>query len=175
MIASSQGSLVWALLLATTISGVGASEFQFTDEILRLTVTAVRLSLVSYTNNKTVLADYALQMYRDNPDQAAVTQIDGVCFAAFRGTVFFNWKDLTQNFKIGNVEVCANGACCDVEKGFYDGYHTNYSERLEENVRRCTSVVTVDSVLSYSRDTRKGKWPILIFRTKVLTVVLRPP
>lgn len=32
-------------------------------------------------------------------------------------------------------------------------------------------VVTVDSVLSYSRDTRKGKWPILIFRTKVLTVV----
>lgn len=143
--------LLLLLLSSVFLSGVAAAEddFVFTDTLLERTVAAVRLSLVAYTDDGGVLniqndhpnskMHQQLKVYHDNPDQAAVTKLGSVCYAAFRGTNFFNWRDLVQNLKLGNREVCVHGECCRVESGFYDGYHTNYRKDLETDVRKCVA------------------------------------
>jgi hypothetical protein len=88
-------------------------------------------------------------IFTDEPDQALVVAVDGYCFAAFRGTVVTSWIDMYQNMIFGNEQVCnANSAtyglveCCDVERGFYEGYNTNYRTGMEAALRDCASTCT---------------------------------
>jgi hypothetical protein len=113
--------------------------FAFTREFLRLTELALRLSNVVYSS--TAAQDPTMFVYRDEPDQALVTKIDGHCFGAFRGTVFHSWDDWMQNFNLGDSVVCNEaGGCCQVQNGPYEAYfRTNYHETFEDALRDCAA------------------------------------
>lgn len=116
--------------------------FAFTREFLRLTELALHLSNVVYSS--TAGQDSTMSVYRDEPDQALVTKIDGHCFGAFRGTVFHSWDDWMQNFKLGDSVVCNEaGGCCQVQRGHYEAYfRTNYHETFEDALRDCAASCT---------------------------------
>lgn len=120
--------------------------FVFTPALLQLTHIAVTLSDLSYAQNPlTAAASYdSLQFFNDEPDQALVAAVDGYCFAAFRGTNTRSWSDVYQNFEVGNEIVCTNNdddvvSCCNVERGFYYGYYTNYKDAFEVALRACAA------------------------------------
>jgi len=139
---------VICLLLLAGAPVASASDFVFTEELLNLTQIAVRLSELAYSNGPVSSSDQTIYFFNEEPDQALVTEIDGYCFAAFRGTVITSLRDVFQNMQFGNRLVCdssGGGACCNVERGFWQGYNANYRYKMEAALRDCTTRCTNSS------------------------------
>jgi Lipase (class 3) len=146
--------LVTALSLASlSVTAVRAQDdFEFTQEFLQLTRHAVHLSNYAYSSDPVAEAtEYgmfeSIQAFSDEPDAAVVASINGeYCMVAFRGTKITSWVDVYQNVRLGNEVVCSgpdgSGACCNVERGFYEGYNTNYKTSMEDALRSCASTCT---------------------------------
>jgi hypothetical protein len=115
--------------------------FVFTPDLLRLTELAVQLTNVAYTEAVPLFETSTMTIYRDEPDQAIVTKIDGHCFGAFRGTVFHRWDDWVQNIMVGDMPVCSPvGDCCDVQQGHYQAYfYASYQKDFENALRDCAA------------------------------------
>lgn len=123
------------------------STFVFSQELLQLSLKSVYLSDLAYSNDPIAEAGQSYQsilVFNDEPDQAVLVAVDGFCMVAFRGTVITSWADIYQNVRLGNEMVCSSdNVCCNVERGFYEGYNTNYQSALDEAVRTCASACTL--------------------------------
>jgi Lipase (class 3) len=151
---------VW-LVPATADTG-----FVFTQELLLLVQRAVHLSDLAYSRDP--LSDASLDydsivVFNDEPDQALVVSVDGYCMVGFRGTMILSWSDIYQNVELGNELVCnASNVCCNVERGFYKGYNTNYRTGLEEALRVCASTCTTTTTTTGSNATTVHCPPVVL-------------
>eukprot|EP00560_Eucampia_antarctica_P006333 CAMPEP_0197823356 /NCGR_PEP_ID=MMETSP1437-20131217/695_1 /TAXON_ID=49252 ORGANISM="Eucampia antarctica, Strain CCMP1452" /NCGR_SAMPLE_ID=MMETSP1437 /ASSEMBLY_ACC=CAM_ASM_001096 /LENGTH=492 /DNA_ID=CAMNT_0043422483 /DNA_START=54 /DNA_END=1532 /DNA_ORIENTATION=- len=122
------------------------SEVVLSENVMHLSLEAAKLSNAAYAAKPSVTSfdgdAYDIKIFLDEPDQVLVTQKDGYCYVAFRGTTP-SMDDWYQNIKLGTEEVCSVGGvktCCNIRSGFHEAYFdTSYTTELEEIVEYCVS------------------------------------
>jgi Lipase (class 3) len=129
-----------------------------TYDLLELTRMSVILSYLVYeadppADDKAVEFQ-SVQLFNDEPDQAIIvsTKDKRYCFAVFRGTSP-STEDKLQNVRPGDQPVCQNVSsslgsgsstvCCNVERGYNEGYNTTYRFAMEKALRDCAQNCTV--------------------------------
>eukprot|EP00429_Kryptoperidinium_foliaceum_P091483 CAMPEP_0176193272 /NCGR_PEP_ID=MMETSP0121_2-20121125/5400_1 /TAXON_ID=160619 /ORGANISM="Kryptoperidinium foliaceum, Strain CCMP 1326" /LENGTH=421 /DNA_ID=CAMNT_0017531983 /DNA_START=220 /DNA_END=1482 /DNA_ORIENTATION=+ len=134
--------LLSVLLLCFGLLRGCSGEVVLSEKVMKLALTSAELSSLAYEEDPPAPGNVShFGFFDEEPDQALVAELDGYCFAAFRGTTM-TWVDWSQNFELGKEEICREEllgptTCCTTRSGFYKAYYTKYQKELEDAVRKC--------------------------------------
>lgn len=115
------------------------TEIELSSDVVEYTMNALELSALSYS--KGLNADEgkygydSFQVWRNfnNADLALLATQDGVCYAAFRGTIEWNILDAIQVYERTTKQV----GDCKVRTGWYNAYYSGYYKEFRQAVDDC--------------------------------------